>query len=274
MGIFTRKKDGKKELKELLDGYELPTFSTVVIKVLSLLRDKECPMTTIAQELVLDPALVVSVFKMVNSSAFGLIHKVADIPQAVMLLGRARVESIVLSHAVRKALPKVHEPWFNMNTFWEVSGRRAALARNFAQVLHPESAISSFTSAMLQDIGMPVLIAAKSKIYTSIYEQWSETGEIIVNLEKEHLTLDHQQVGRIMAEEWNFPELLTDVIGDHHFSTTIAPAISLVSHLELQHNEGQLDYIISHCEDQYSLKPESTKEIIEQALKEASTISL
>jgi len=274
MGLFSRKKDSKNELNELLDGYELPTFSTVVLKVLSLLRDKNCPMTTIAQEIVLDPALVVSIFKMINSTAFGLTHKVADIPQAVMLLGRARVESIVLSHAVKKALPQTHEPWFNMSTFWELAGRRAALARNFAQVLHPESAISSFTSAMLQDIGMPVLIAEKSKVYTSIYEQWSETGEVIVNLEKEHLAFDHQQVGRIMAEEWNFPEQLTDVIGDHHFSTTVAPAIGLVSHLELQHHDNQLDYIISHCEDKYSLKPESTKEIIDQALKEAATISL
>jgi len=103
---------------------------------------------------------------------------------------------------------------------------------------------------------------------------FSQTGEVIVNLEKELLKFDHQQVGRIMAEEWNFPELLTDVIGDHHFSTTIAPAISLVSHLELQQNDSQLDYIISHCEDNYNLKPESTKKIIDQALKEAATISL
>ncbi len=202
-----------------------------------------------------------------------MIHKVNDITQAVMLLGRPRVESIVLSHAVKKALPKVDEPWFDMAQFWSLSGLRAVLARNFAQHLHPETAINSFTAAMLQDIGMPVLISKKGKQYSSIFEQWLEEKCEISLLEEKEFSFDHQRVGHLMAEEWQFPEYLTDVIGQHHFSKTVDPAISLVSKLELKNIDGEMDYIIGRCADEFNLQPEQSQIIIDQAIKEASTIS-
>ncbi len=273
MGIFSRKKK-KSELEILLDGYELPSFSTVVLKVLNMLRDMDCPMNQIATELACDPSLVVSVFRMVNSSAFGLVHKVDSISQAVMLLGRARVESIVLSHAVKKALPKVSQSWFDMKQFWEVSSQRATLARNFAKVLHPETAISSFTAAMLQDIGMPVLISSKGSEYTTIYEKWTKEPCEIFQLEEEAFACDHQKVGRLMGEEWTFPDTLTNAIGNHHNLAGTDPAIFLVSHLDAVNIEESTERIISLCSDNYSLVPEDTQKIIDCAFKEASTISL
>ncbi len=63
MGIFSRKKVANKELELLLDGYELPSFPVIVLKVLSMLRDRSCDMSTVSGELALDPSLVVSVLK-------------------------------------------------------------------------------------------------------------------------------------------------------------------------------------------------------------------
>lgn len=273
MGLFSRKKKSN-ELEVLLDGYELPTFSTVVLKVLNMLRDMDCPMSEISAELACDPSLVVSIFRMVNSSAFGLVHKVNNISQAVMLLGRARVESIVLSHAVRNALPKVQEPWFDMTKFWELSSQRATLARNFAKVLHPETAISSFTAAMLQDIGMPVLVSSKGCEYTAIYEKWTNEHCNILELEQEAFSFDHQKVGRFMGEGWSFPDNLTNAIGHHHDLEHSEPAIFLVSHLETVNPKESREKIISLCSDKYNLVPEDTQNIIDCALEEASTISL
>lgn len=275
MAIFARRKKKKKnELEELLDGYELPTFSSVVLRVLSLLRDRESDMRMVSRELIFDPSLVVSVFKMVNSSAFGLVHKVDDISQAVMLLGRARVESIVLSHAVKKSLPRIKEPWFDMNLFWEMSGQRAALARNFAQVLHPDTAVQSFTAAMLQDIGMPVLVNAKAKDYSNIYDEWTRSNSEIAALEQDAFSFDHQHVGRLMAEEWNFPDYLARAIGEHHIEDSVDPAINIVAHLEMVYENGGFESLLELCRDNYNLKPEQTQKIIDTALQEASTISL
>ena len=258
----------------MLEGYKLPTFSTVVLKVLNMLRDKECTMSEIAVELSLDPSLVVSVFKMVNSSAFGLVHKVNNVSQAVMLLGRARVESIVLSHAVKKALPSVKESWFDIHQFWQLAAMRATLARNFAKMLHPETAISSFTAAMLQDIGMPVLIANKGKDYSRIYDSWVNGEKDILSLEQETFSTNHQSIGQAMAETWTFPEYLVNAIGFHHNSDRVEPAIYLASNIELTNMDSDFEELIELCRDRYSIPSDKAADVIALAVKEASTISL
>ncbi len=90
MGLFSRKKNPKDELSDILNGYELPSFSEVIMRVLALLRDPESTMPEIGKEINYDPSLVMAVFKMVNSAAFGLSRQVDDIRQAVTLLGRGR----------------------------------------------------------------------------------------------------------------------------------------------------------------------------------------
>ena len=84
------KKDGQ-ELRDLLNGYQLPSFSAAVINVLGLLREPEASMNDIAKQLEIDPGMHVKVLTTVNSAAFGLSTKVANIPHAASLLGRSRL---------------------------------------------------------------------------------------------------------------------------------------------------------------------------------------
>ena len=275
MIFFSKKKKQKKELEEILTNYQLPTFSTVVLKVLNMLRNPESRMNEIALELVQDPSLVVSIFKMVNSSTFGLVNKVNDLSQAVMLLGRGRVESIVLTHAVSSSIPKVKEKWFDMGKFWETAATRAILAKQFAKILHPDTAINSFTSAMLQDIGIPILVDTKGEQYSKIYTDILAASEPnIIQLEQATFSLDHQELGLEIAERWTLPEYLLNSIGFHHDSTKVDPALFLVSNLELIDVEQQRELLISLSSDKYGISPEMTTEIIEIAKKEASSIKL
>ena len=74
-----RTKNNGQELRDLLSGYQLPSFSSAVINVLGMLRDPESAMNDIAKQLEIDPGMHVKVLKTVNSAAFGLTTKVANI---------------------------------------------------------------------------------------------------------------------------------------------------------------------------------------------------
>ncbi|HFC46807.1 MAG TPA: HDOD domain-containing protein, partial [Dissulfuribacter thermophilus] len=74
-----RKKDPKKALKELLNGFELPSFTQTVMNALKKLRDPDVSLSEVAKEIEKDPGMHVMVLKCVNSAAFGLRKKVSNV---------------------------------------------------------------------------------------------------------------------------------------------------------------------------------------------------
>ena len=151
---------------------------------------------------------------MTVSVAFGLSHKVSNVQHAVSLLGRARLESLVLSVAVKNNLEDEKVPaWFDMRLFWRAAARRAALARGLAQRLHPETQAAAFTAGLLQDMAVPVIAHARESNYQSLYEGWNATDEVsnLVELEQQSLQFDHAKIGAEMARNWHFPANLIEM---------------------------------------------------------------
>lgn len=268
MGLFNLlRKDPKKEIMKLLDGYELPSFSTIVMQVLSVLRDPESTMGEVAELINRDPALIVSVFKRVNSASVGIARRVEDINQAITLLGRAKVESIVLSHAVRESLPKIDKSWFSMDSFWKSSSKRAAIASHLAKKIHPATMTQSFTGGMLQDMAIPVIAKVKGDLYKDIIVTDGIDSNISL-LEKKRFSFDHQKVGALMAEEWKLPAYLTDIISGHH-SDSVEPAIRLVSKVSMTFGDKELEALIDECHQTYNIDRGLLTNVIEQALLDA-----
>lgn len=271
MGLFDLlKKDPKKEIMKLLDGYELPSFSTVVMQVLSVLRDTDNTMSEVAELINRDPALIVSVFKRVNSASVGIARRVEDINQAITLLGRAKVESIVLSHAVRESLPNVSKPWFSMDSFWKSASKRAAIASHLAKKIHPATTTQSFTGGMLQDMGIPVIATVKGDMYKDILITDAVDSDISF-LEKKRFSFDHQKIGELMAQEWKLPDYLVSIISGHH--TEIAePAIKLVSKISMNFGDKELEALVAECSETYHIDSGLLTNVIEQALLEAEDV--
>ncbi len=212
---------GKKKHRSIegLDNYELPSFSVSVISLLGKLRDPDCSFNAIADDLEVDPGLHVRVLKTVNSVAFGLTHKVSNVHHAVSLLGRARLESLVLSVAVKNNLEDANTPdWFDMRAFWRSAARRAALSRGIAQRFHPETQAEAFTAGLLQDMAIPIIARYRDSSYQYIYEKWNNSdGSLnLVEMEQRDLQLDHAHIGAQMARNWDFPTNLIEMISAHH----------------------------------------------------------
>ncbi len=88
LNIFKKnKKNAGEKLRELLNGYEAPSFSSTVMGVLSTLRDPQSSFTEIAEQIGIDPGMHVNVLKTVNSAAFGLSAEVTCMEHAISLSG-------------------------------------------------------------------------------------------------------------------------------------------------------------------------------------------
>ena len=102
--LFRKQKSDPQEIiKDLFSDVELPSFPSAIMEVLATLRNPDSTPEELMRKVECDPGLTVKVLRTVNSAAFGLSSKIEHIGHAVSLLGRARLEAVVLSIAVNKS---------------------------------------------------------------------------------------------------------------------------------------------------------------------------
>ncbi len=264
--------DPQAELRELIGAYELPSFSTAAVSTLGLLReDAELPL--IAERLMSDPGLSVRILRTVNSAAFGLRQKATNLRYAVTLLGRSRVESLVLSAAVAEALPGGGH--IDLGGFWRTAAQRACLARQIAASMDPPHQMEAFTAGLLQDMTVPVLCAPYPDRYVPLYRQAeSDPASVLHEMEQGEFGYDHAQVGAMMAESWDLPEELITAIADHHLVGERSPdAVQAVSRVRHTEPPDDLESLRTHCVEELGIGHEELERMIESAATESHSLA-
>ncbi len=275
--LFTKRSaDPHKDLVAMLGGYELPSFRTTVVSTLRLLRDDNASSEQIAGQIELDPGLQMRVLRTVNAAAFGLSTKVSSVPHAINLLGRSRLEPLVLTVAVKDALPSGQIPGFDAGCFWHHSAVRAMAARGFARRLHPRTQEEAFAAGLLLDLAVPVLASAKGAEYVETYRSATDDPSAsLVALERSSLGYDHTVAGQLIAEGWELPDYLCQAIGSHHDDDAeeVEAGIRLAALLRDQDGPGDVDPIVTVASERYGVSAEDAVTVMEAAFEEAGHFS-
>lgn len=266
----------KKKATADLSNFDIPSFSSAVINLLGKLRNPDVSVNELATELELDPGLHIRVLKTVNSSAFGLSRKVSNIKHAVNLLGRARLESLVLSVTVKNNLATQQQAsWLDMQEFWKIAARQAAVARILATALHPNTQSDVFTIGLLQNMAIPILANREGERYHTLYQQW-QTEEIdLAEQELQLFGIDHATLGAQMAEHWGFPESLIAGIGEHHELENLSIPLSVrIAALMKENQEGNsIEALSQQAARLFDLDSEKLLPLIEEALEQSAELS-
>jgi HD-like signal output (HDOD) protein len=90
-------------------------------------------------------------------------------------------------------------------------------------------------AGLLHDIGKVILAVAFPTEYQAAINDAQQNGISICDAEKNQFNATHDDVGRWLAEKWNFPRSLIEVIEFHH-----RPALA---------NNAQLETAIVHMAD-------------------------
>lgn len=278
MGLLARilKKRPEDQLRAVLGEHQLPSFPAIVLKARALIRDDDASNGDIGACIVQDPGLSVRVLKTVNSAAFGMRHRVESVDQAIALLGRVQVESLLLSHGVGEALPKPRGGAFRAQAFWLAAARRASVAGALAKRLHPATAGQSFTAALLLDMAVPVLANVLKTSYDGLLVSAQSEELELGALEREEYGWDHAEVGSWMCEAWSFPDALTASVAGHHGSDVpeleAPPAVRAVALLTDSPSANDVDRLISTVEESHGLEADEVRSIVVEA--EAAAVEL
>jgi len=275
--FIVKKTDPKKMLKKALGEYDLPSFPEVVLKTLEKIRDPKVTSKAIAQILAKDPGLTIQVLKTVNTVAFSPIKKVKNLAQAISLMGMSSLESLVLSMGVSKVLPSEPLGGFEPKLFWQVSARRAYVAKALSQYLHPQKNMESFTAGLLQDMALPLLVKRNTEAYKKILKNWNNGNQRLHEIEKETFGWDHAEVASWMCWEWNLPENLASAIGGHNQLEENGEyerpsAVFLTSLIRNSKDSLGIEQFMRIAQEKYVLAPELINVLIKENFKQAEEL--
>jgi HD-like signal output (HDOD) protein len=158
-----------------------------------------------------DPALACKILRVVNSSMYGLNRPVTDLNQAIGLLGIKPLKLLVLGFNLPDAL-FAEVAARELQWYWTNTLTRAVAARLLSEQLWCQAGDEAFAAALLQDIGILVLLRELGAPYARFLAGTIEEKCPLAALEQDTLGFDHTQLSAALLARWQLPQRLVEAI--------------------------------------------------------------
>jgi diguanylate cyclase (GGDEF)-like protein len=191
----------------------IPTLGAVLGRAVPMLGNAGLPVTEAARLVSCDPALTAKVLKVINAPLYGLRHRVSTLSHALAMLGPAVLSRIANGVQSVEADPGTLQAWRRL---WRHGLATALAARRISLKVGYDLPDEAFTAGILHDLGEAVLLQYGPVALDRARGMLPSSDMTRLEAEREVLGADHSQVGAMIAERWNFPRLLRDVIRHHH----------------------------------------------------------
>jgi len=207
----------EKLFSRLAQNSDLPSPPGIALKLIGLVNDPDSSVSDLVELIKNDPALSTRVLKTVNSPLFCLQRSVTTLNHAIALLGFHAVQTIALSFTLARNLIDMDKTDTDLTWFWRKSVFAATAAQELGNRRGMHGAEALFMGSLLQDIGVLVLSQFLKDAYRPLLKTAQQSHEDLTGLEQSVLGTDHTEIGAWLFKEWNFPELLQEMIRNSHY---------------------------------------------------------
>jgi len=206
-----------RSLSDLIVGtQELRSLPTTTLQLLSLLDDATVDASTVLGVIEKDPSLTANLLKLANSAFYGLRKQVGSAREALLLLGNQTIVNLAFATSMGDIMRGPLAGYrLARHDLWRHSLCTGLAAGHLAARLGEKSLTErAFTAGLVHDIGKLLL----NRPLKGHLEQLPPAGtsEQLLDAERIILGFDHAQAGAALAEAWNFPDGLIQVIRTHH----------------------------------------------------------
>jgi HD-like signal output (HDOD) protein len=193
----------------------LPSLPAYVFELNRLLSVSPVDLKRVSTLVAADPALAAQVPRMCHAPLWGLSQKIFNIAEACILLGAARLRTLVLTTHLLECLGQ-ELPAGGVLAFWQHCVLTALLSQQVALATSATLPEEAYLGGLLHDIGaLPIMLAAARELPDSKLPPLEGPDETLKS-EQEMFGIDHCELGRAIAIYWRFPASLVAVLERHH----------------------------------------------------------
>jgi putative nucleotidyltransferase with HDIG domain len=195
----------------------IPTLPSIYQNLINVMEDPNATSEDVAKVISYDQAASFTVLRIANSPLFGLTGNISSISQAVMHLGFIEIRNIVLALSVINLVKTNNSfPKLTATGLWKHSIAVGTASKLIAQTVAPRESENAFLGGILHDIGKLILMIYFEKDYQKVFENFDPTKEVISEAEKRVLGITHAEIGGMVAEYWEQPDLIVNMIKYHN----------------------------------------------------------
>jgi HD-like signal output (HDOD) protein len=195
----------------------IATLPEVTANIISTVEDPKSTAAKLHKIVSNDPALVTRVLKVVNSAFYGLPGQIASVERAIVLLGLNAVKNIAVAASMGQMFRGVTLcTGYTARDLWAHCVDVAVTSRELAKQSKLPLGEEAFLAGMIHDIGILVSLQTWPEQLREVCEEAKAAATPFIDIERRIIGVDHQVLGRGLAEKWQFPASCQAVAGHHH----------------------------------------------------------
>ena len=197
-----------------LKAKSLPSLPLTVVALGEAVQDERCTVDHILGILSKDPSLSATLLRLANSAFYAGEGSVMDLRTAVLRLGFDAMANLGTGAAVIRTLKGGTH--LDAVKLWQHSVAVGLTAKGVCILAKRHGqAETAFLAGLLHDIGKIALDTCYPEAYADVLQKVAK-GAPYVEAEREVLCMDHAEAGSLLAADWSFPQVIIEVIRDHH----------------------------------------------------------
>ena len=202
---------------------EVSSLPAVALRIIELANDPRTGAEDLLEVVRSDPALAMRLMRTVNSSYYAMDDKVADLKQAITLLGFNEVRNLALTaYVAQKFKDTTGHGQYSRRGLWNHMVGTGMVARLLAKTCGSAPPQEAYLAGLLHDVGLILIDQYLHDPFCRVIN--ALTAETPAReIEKRILGFNHAALGEFVATRWNLPEHVTAAIGGHHTPQTCDP---------------------------------------------------
>jgi signal transduction histidine kinase/HD-like signal output (HDOD) protein/ActR/RegA family two-component response regulator len=195
----------------------LPSLPSVANAILEQVLTQDFDHSRLARIIETDQALTVKILEHANSATYVTRGTVTQVEQGLNRLGSRVVQTLLLSVLIKDSLIEGETDDESVHvTLWKHSLATAVFASLIASRSYPSMAVEAFGAGIMHDLGRIFLQLHVQDEYAQVTQRMEDLYDAVLDAEQEIFGTDHTAVGRWIAQKWNLPPAMVDVIRLHH----------------------------------------------------------
>ncbi|MDH5720196.1 MAG: response regulator [Spirochaetia bacterium] len=208
-----------KYLQKLVSGLiTLPSLPVLYEELVQEFTSKEASVKRAGEIISKDISMTSKILQLVNSAFFGISRTITDPKEAVILLGKEIIMSLVLSTGIFSSYKNEKIPEFSIERLWNHSFNVALYAKEIAKIENQKSEIveGCFLAGLLHDLGKLILALNFPEKYGLSIESARKENISSHEMESKIFSASHAEVGAVLAGMWSFQDPIVEAITYHH----------------------------------------------------------